>query len=56
MLMAGRGVQVAPDGLIVTTGSQQALDLIGKTMIDPGDAVIVEAPTGRVRGMRQPRA
>ena len=45
MLMAGRGVQVAPDGLIVTTGSQQALDLIGKTMIDPGDAVIVEAPT-----------
>jgi DNA-binding transcriptional MocR family regulator len=36
---------VAPDGLIVTTGSQQALDLIGKTMISPGDKVIVEAPT-----------
>ncbi|MDP3337076.1 MAG: PLP-dependent aminotransferase family protein, partial [Rhodoferax sp.] len=31
--------------LIVTTGSQQALDLIGKTMISPGDKVIVEAPT-----------
>jgi DNA-binding transcriptional MocR family regulator len=29
----------------VTTGSQQALDLIGKTMIDPGDKVIVEGPT-----------
>ncbi len=43
--MAGRGVTVAPDGLIVTTGSQQALDLIGKTMIDEGDKVIVEAPT-----------
>ncbi len=38
-------VAVKPDGLIVTTGSQQALDLIGKTMISPGDKVIVEAPT-----------
>jgi len=36
---------VAPDQLIVTTGSQQALDLIGKTMISPGDKVIVEGPT-----------
>ena len=38
-------VAVTPQGLIVTTGSQQALDLIGKTMISPGDKVIVEAPT-----------
>lgn len=38
-------VAVNPDGLIVTTGSQQALDLIGKTLISPGDKVIVEAPT-----------
>lgn len=43
--MANKGATVAPDGLIVTTGSQQALDLIGKTMISPGDKVIVEAPT-----------
>ena len=43
--MAGKGATVTPDGLIVTTGSQQALDLIGKTMISPGDKVIVEAPT-----------
>jgi len=43
--MAGKGVQVAPQGLIVTTGSQQALDLIGKTLISPGDKVIVEGPT-----------
>jgi DNA-binding transcriptional MocR family regulator len=43
--MAAKGSSVAPDGLIVTTGSQQALDLIGKTMISPGDKVIVEAPT-----------
>ncbi|PYE78558.1 DNA-binding transcriptional MocR family regulator [Xylophilus ampelinus] len=43
--MAAKGVEVAPQGLIVTTGSQQALDLIGKTLIDPGDKVIVEGPT-----------
>ena len=44
--MASKGVTgLNPDGLIVTTGSQQALDLIGKTMLDPQDTVIVEAPT-----------
>jgi 2-aminoadipate transaminase len=43
--MASKGVEVRPDGLIVTTGSQQALDLLGKTMISPGDKVIVEGPT-----------
>ncbi|MFC5522018.1 PLP-dependent aminotransferase family protein [Polaromonas jejuensis] len=43
--MATKGSTVAPHELIVTTGSQQALDLIGKTMISPGDKVIVEGPT-----------
>jgi DNA-binding transcriptional MocR family regulator len=43
--MANKGASTKPEGLIVTTGSQQALDLIGKTMISPGDKVIVEAPT-----------
>ncbi len=43
--MKSKGVDVTPDGLIVTTGSQQALDLLGKTMIGPSDKVIVEAPT-----------
>jgi DNA-binding transcriptional MocR family regulator len=43
--MATKGVAVEREGLIVTTGSQQALDLLGKTMISPGDKVIVEAPT-----------
>jgi 2-aminoadipate transaminase len=43
--MSQKGATVTPDGLIVTTGSQQALDLIGKCMISPGDKVIVEAPT-----------
>jgi DNA-binding transcriptional MocR family regulator len=36
---------IEPQNLIVTTGSQQALDLLGKTMISPGDKVIVEGPT-----------
>ena len=44
--MASKGCSdVAPDSLIVTTGSQQALDLLGKTLISPGDKVIVEGPT-----------
>lgn len=44
--MQTKGVkQIEPQGLIVTTGSQQALDLLGKTMISPGDKVIVEGPT-----------
>ena len=34
-----------PNQLIVTTGSQQALDLLGKTLVSPGDKVIVEGPT-----------
>jgi len=45
VFMASKGVAVGADGMIVTTGSQQALDLIGKTMISPGDKVIVEGPT-----------
>ncbi|MCW5652743.1 PLP-dependent aminotransferase family protein [Hydrogenophaga sp.] len=36
---------VGANDLIVTTGSQQALDLLGKTLISPGDKVIVEGPT-----------
>ena len=44
--MASKGVKnLAPEGLIVTTGSQQGLDLLGKTLINPGDKVIVEGPT-----------
>ncbi len=43
--MQAKGASVTADQLIVTTGSQQALDLLGKTMISPGDKVIVEGPT-----------
>ena len=44
--MQSKGVQgLAPDQLIVTTGSQQALDLLGKTLLEPGSKAIVEGPT-----------
>ncbi|MDO9201639.1 MAG: aminotransferase class I/II-fold pyridoxal phosphate-dependent enzyme, partial [Hydrogenophaga sp.] len=44
--MSSKGNQgVTANDLIVTTGSQQALDLLGKTLISPGDKVIVEGPT-----------
>ena len=43
--MAKKGIAAKPEEIITTTGSQQALDLIGKTMINPGDKVIVEGPT-----------
>lgn len=43
--MQTEGARVQPQDLIVTTGSQQALDLLGKTMLSPGDKVLVEGPT-----------
>ena len=43
--MARRGIRAKPDEVIVTTGSQQAFDLILRVLIDPGDTVLVERPT-----------
>src|SRR3954451_15270607 len=45
MVMEAEGMSPDPDDIIVTTGGQQALDLIAKTLVDPGDIVICEAPT-----------
>jgi 2-aminoadipate transaminase len=39
------GIRVDPDNVLITSGSQQALDLIGKLLIDAGDRVVTEAPT-----------
>ncbi|MBN2149508.1 MAG: PLP-dependent aminotransferase family protein [Anaerolineales bacterium] len=39
------GINVTPENILITSGSQQALDLIGKVLINPGDRILVEAPT-----------
>ena len=44
-VMALEGIKANPDDVLVTTGSQQALDLISRIFIDPGDVVLVEAPS-----------
>jgi 2-aminoadipate transaminase len=43
--MAQYGIRVAPENVLVTSGSQQALDLIGKVLINAGDIVLTERPT-----------
>ena len=39
------GVQIRPNNILITSGSQQALDLIGKIFINHGDRLLVESPT-----------
>jgi 2-aminoadipate transaminase len=43
--VADRGISAPVDEIVVTTGSQQGLDLIGRVLLDPGDVVLVELPT-----------
>jgi 2-aminoadipate transaminase len=40
-----RGIETAIEDLLVTTGSQQGLDLVARVLIDPGDVILVELPT-----------
>jgi 2-aminoadipate transaminase len=44
-VMAAEGTTVDPSEVIVTTGGQQVLDLVCKTLIDPCDVIVAEAPT-----------
>jgi 2-aminoadipate transaminase len=44
-VMAAEGTLVDPSEVIVTTGGQQVIDLVCKTLIDPGDVIVAEAPT-----------
>lgn len=44
-VMALEGINAHPDDVVVTTGSQQALDLMARIFLDPGDVVVAEAPS-----------
>jgi len=41
---AAKGVRVSPENILITSGSQQGLDLIAKVLLDEGDRVIIERP------------
>jgi len=44
-VMAAEDMHADPEDMVVTTGGQQVIDLVTKTLIDPGDVVIAEGPT-----------
>ncbi|HUO72349.1 MAG TPA: PLP-dependent aminotransferase family protein [Solirubrobacteraceae bacterium] len=44
-IMLAEAMEVDPDEVLVTTGGQQVIDLVCKTLVDPGDVVVTEAPT-----------
>jgi DNA-binding transcriptional MocR family regulator len=43
-VMAAEGVAADPEHLVITEGAQEALDIIGKIFVDPGDLIAIEAP------------
>ena len=44
-VMSLEGIRAHPDDVVVTVGSQQALDLITRIFVDPGDVILAEAPS-----------
>ena len=57
-IMGERGAPTALERLLVTTGSQQGLDLVARVLVDPGDVVLVELPTytGAITAFRNVQA
>lgn len=57
-IMESRGVATSLDRLLITTGSQQGLDLVARVLLDPGDVVLVELPTytGAITAFRNVQA
>lgn len=57
-ILAARGIRATVPELVVTTGSQQGLDLVARILIDPGDVVLVELPTytGAITAFRNVQA
>jgi 2-aminoadipate transaminase len=57
-ILGDRGIRASRDEVLVTTGSQQGLDLIARILCDPGDVVLVELPTytGAIAAFRDVQA
>lgn len=57
-VLASRGIEAAVEDLLVTTGSQQGLDLVARVLADPGDVILVELPayTGALAAFRNAQA
>jgi len=57
-ILGARGIKAGDDDLLITTGSQQGLDLVGRALLDPGDVVLVELPayTGAITAFRTTQA
>ena len=57
-IMAQRGAATTPERLLVTTGSQQGLDLVARVLLDPHDVMLVELPTytGAISAFRNVQA
>jgi 2-aminoadipate transaminase len=57
-IMRSRGVTSTSESLLITTGSQQGLDLVARVLLDPGDVVLVELPTytGAITAFRNVQA
>ncbi len=53
-IVGTRGIKAKPDEVMVTTGSQQGLDLLARILVDPGDVILVELPayTGAIAAFR----
>ena len=53
-ILASRGITATAEQMLVTTGSQQGIDLVGKVLLDPGDVVLVELPayTGAISAFK----
>ena len=54
--LRGRGHRLHADEILLTTGSQQGVDLVTRLFVDPGDVVLVELPTftGAIAAFRTP--
>ncbi|HET6316148.1 MAG TPA: PLP-dependent aminotransferase family protein, partial [Chloroflexota bacterium] len=57
-ILAARGIRSNFEDRLITTGSQQGLDLVGRVLVDPGDVVLVELPTytGAIAAFRNAQA